>query len=103
MALVGPLLDEAGDGIGGLFDGGLLASLSGPVNLPRDPGRHVAVGPGLLPTPTFTRGNWSVPRWAMMFFRPLWPPAEPLRRMRSLPWGRETSSEMTRTRSGGTL
>ena len=80
-----------------------MVSLSGPVNLPRTQAAMSLSGRGLLPTPTFTRGNWSVPRWAMMFFRPLWPPAEPLRRMRSLPWGRETSSEMTRTRSGGTL
>ena len=60
-------------------------------------------GWGLPPTPTFTRGNWSDPRWAMMFFNPLCPPAEPLRRTRSLPWGRATSSEITSTRSGGIL
>ena len=39
----------------------------------------------------------------MMFFSPLCPPAEPLRRMRSFPWGRATSSEITSTRSGGIL
>ena len=80
-----------------------MACRSGPVNLLRTQSAMSLSGWGLPPTPTLIRGNWSVPRWAMMFFSPLCPPADPLRRTRSLPWGRETSSEITSTRSGGIL
>ena len=38
-----------------------------------------------------------------MDLRPLWPPAEPFLRMRSLPTGSEISSNRTSTRSGGIL
>ena len=48
--------------------------------------------PAGAPAPIFTRGKTSVPRWAMMFLMPLWPPALPEGRTRSLPTGRETSS-----------
>ena len=47
-----------------------------------------SLGCGLSPTPTFTRGNASVPRLEMIDLIPLWPPAEPFLRTRMRPTGR---------------
>ena len=43
-----------------------------PLELAQHPVRHIIIRVGLLPPPpTRSRGNWSVPKWRMMFFRPL--------------------------------
>ena len=44
--------------------------------------------PGCSPTPMRSLGKTSVPRWVMMDFNPLWPPALPSARSRTLPTGR---------------
>ncbi len=104
MARSGPSFEDALHGVGGplhrLVDG--LSVL--PLELAQHPVGHVVVGVGLLAHAHLDPGELVGAQVLDDVLQAVVPPGgAPLVRMRSLPTARDTSSEITSTRSGGIL